>query len=94
MNPLFLSPQEILDNQVAAEREQYQPSAAEKFFAIVKSMLLRGMVIYFIMSMFRRPQAGQQAGGSTGADGTTHGRIQATNLFENGTYMVNFSYLT
>ncbi len=43
----------MLDAQVAAEREQYQPSAAEKFFAIVKSMLLRAMVIYFVMQFFK-----------------------------------------
>ena len=47
---------QILNQQIAAEREQYQPSASEKIFAIVKSMLMRGMVIYFIMSLFRKPQ--------------------------------------
>ena len=78
-----------MENQIAAEREQYQPSAAEKVFAVIKSMLLRGMVIYFVMTMFRRPQPSSNA--TAGADGTAGGaagRIQATNLFENGTYMV------
>ena len=52
---------EVLEARIANEREQYQPSAAEKIFAIIKSMLLRGMVIYFLMQFFRRPQPNQQA---------------------------------
>ena len=51
---------EVLEARIANEREQYQPSAAEKIFAIIKSMLLRGMVIYFLMHFFRRPQPNQQ----------------------------------
>lgn len=50
---------EVLDAQIANEREQYQPTAAEKVFAILKSMLLRAMVIYFIMQFFKRPQPNQ-----------------------------------
>ncbi len=45
--------QSLLEAQVASEREQYQPTAAEKVFAIVKSMLLRAMIIYFIMQFFK-----------------------------------------
>ena len=58
--------QEVLDAQIAAEREQYQPSAMEKFMSIVKSMMMRGLVIYFFMSMFRRqpPPSGQAGAGS------------------------------
>ena len=57
--------QEVLDAQIAAEREQYQPSAMEKFMSIVKSMMMRGLVIYFFMSMFRRqpPPSGQAGAG-------------------------------
>ena len=80
--------QEVLDAQIAAEREQYQPTAMEKIASIVKSMLMRGLVIYFFMSMFRRgqPPPGQTAG----ADGTVQlSNGAATNLFENGTVFVS-----
>jgi len=46
--------QQILRNQIDAEREQYQPTPMEKILAMIKSLFLRGMVIYFIMSVFRR----------------------------------------
>jgi len=81
-----------LDQQVAAEREQYQPTASEKIFAIVKSMLLRGMVIYFIMQMFRRPQPQPGTGSETGAKFGKGGA--ATNLFENGTVFDLYVYLS
>ena len=58
---------EVLEARIANEREQYQPSAAEKIFAIVKSMLLRAMVIYFLMQFFKRPQPNQQTS-APGAD--------------------------
>ena len=51
---------EVLEARIANEREQYQPSAAEKIFAIIKSMLLRAMVIYFFMQFFKRPQPNHQ----------------------------------
>ena len=81
--------QEVLDAQIAHEREQYQPSAAEKVFAIVKSMLLRGMIIYFFMQFFKRPQPNHQAG-APGSDGTVQlPKGAATNLFQNGTLFVS-----
>ena len=42
----------MLRAQVAEEREQYQPSPLEKMMAIMKSLFLRGMVIYFVVSVF------------------------------------------
>ena len=59
--------QEILDRQIAEERERYQPSTAEKIFATVKSLLLRGLIIYFVMTMFRRPQQQPNTSTETGA---------------------------
>jgi len=80
---------EVLEAQIAHEREQYQPSASEKVFAIVKSMLMRGLVIYFFMQFFRRPQPTQT--GPQGADGTVQlPKGAATNLFENGTLFVSY----
>merc|ERR1719450_549265 len=47
-------------------------------------MLMRGLVIYFFMQFFRRPQPTQT--GPQGADGTVQlPKGAATNLFENGT---------
>ena len=76
---------EVLDAQIAQERERYQPTTSEKLFAIVKSVIMRGMVLYFLMSFLRRPQSNQQAGDS-GEDGTVQLAKEAeTNLFENET---------
>ena len=85
---------EVLEAQIAHEREQYQPSASEKVFAIVKSMLMRGMVIYFFMQFFKRPQPNQQAS-APGADGTVQlPKGAATNLFQNGTLFDLYVYLS
>ena len=76
---------DVFDAQIAQEREQYQPTASEKLFAIVKSVIMRGMVIYFLMSFLRRPQPNQQTGVS-GEDETVQLEKEVeTNLFENGT---------
>jgi len=84
---------EVLEAQIANEREQYQPSASEKVFAIVKSMLMRGMIIYFFMQFFRRPQPNQA--GAPGADGTVQlPKGAATNLFENGTLFDLYVFLS
>lgn len=84
-----MSRQNVLEAQIAAEREQYQPSPAEKVFAMIKSLLMRGMVIYFIMTMFRRPGAGNNVA-TEGADGTVAGpKTVASNLFQNGTMMAS-----
>ena len=80
--------QEILDAQVNAAREQYQPSTSEKIFAMIKSLIMRGLVIYFIMSFFRRPQPS----GNTTAGNQPGVRTHATNLYVNGTVMVKISF--
>ena len=52
-------------------------------------MLMRGMIIYFFMQFFRRPQPTQT--GAPGADGTVQlPKGAATNLFENGTLFVSY----
>lgn len=85
---------ETFEAQVAAEREQHQPGAMEKIFGIVKSLLMRGMVIYFVMQFFRRPAA-PAANTVENADGTaTLPRGAATNLFENGTVFDLYVYLS
>lgn len=39
---------------VAKEREKYQPTAAEKIFATMKSIILRALAFYIIMWFFKR----------------------------------------
>ena len=39
---------------VQKEREKYQPTAAEKIFAVAKSIILRALVFYLIMWLFKR----------------------------------------
>ena len=43
----------MLRAQVDAEREQYQPTPLEKVMAMMKSLFMRGMVIYFVVSVFK-----------------------------------------
>lgn len=83
---------QILQNQVAAEREQYQPSPMEKFMAIAKSMIIRAMIIYFVMSFFRRPA--QPPAGSAENQNPATPRGAATNLFENGTVFDLYIYVS
>ena len=39
---------------VRQEREKYQPSTSEKIFAMVKSLLLRAIIFYFVLWLLRR----------------------------------------
>ena len=43
----------MLRAQIDAEREQYQPTPLEKVMAMMKSLFMRGMVIYFVVSVFK-----------------------------------------
>nr|CAG4643808.1 EOG090X032C [Lepidurus arcticus] len=58
-----------------------QPTRAESFFAMTKSLILRALIIYFISTMFRRPQA------PTGTSQGSTGLAPSTNLYANGTMM-------
>jgi hypothetical protein len=61
----------------------------ESFMSVVKSMVIRGMVIYFIMSFFRKQAAPVVP--TTGPDGSPLVMSSpAINIFENGTLMVKF----
>lgn len=83
--------EDAVNREISDQREAYQPSAKEKFFSIVKSMILRGMVVYFIMSFFKRP--------SSPSPSTVDGQVStvrgaATNLFEDGTRFDLYAYLS
>ena len=69
--------------QVALERERYQPTKLESFFAILKTLIIRGLIVYFIASFFRR-----QAAVEPGPGGVGPAKVPAFNIFENGTVMV------
>merc|ERR1711864_25342 len=44
---------------VRKEREKYQPTASEKIFAVVKSIIMRALAFYLIMWLFKRqPMSG------------------------------------
>ncbi|XP_026685374.1 cleft lip and palate transmembrane protein 1 homolog [Diaphorina citri] len=68
-----------------------QPSTAESFFAITKSLIIRGLVIYFISSFFRKPQPTQDVGPNGAA---LPPRIPSLNLFENGTNVEMYVFLS
>lgn len=70
--------------QVARERERYQPTKLESFFAITKTLIIRGLIIYFITSFFRRPATVEP-----GPGGAVPTKVPAFNIFENGTVMVS-----
>ncbi|XP_059485713.1 putative lipid scramblase CLPTM1 [Neocloeon triangulifer] len=76
-------------DQPAAEGEQQQGSARESFMSVVKSMVMRGLVIYFVMSFFKKPQApvGPSSQPSVVAS-------PAVNIFENGTLMDLYMFLS
>ncbi len=67
------------DNNPAAGR-------GESFLAVTKALIVRAMIIYFITSMFRRPQPVDVKSGG-GAVGVL---APSTNLYANGTMMVDF----
>lgn len=80
------------EGEVSADQaqQQQQPTRLESFFAITKSLIIRALVIYFISSFFRRPAAPPGEPGSTPATS----KLQAFNLFENGTVMDMYVFLS
>ncbi|XP_059095522.1 putative lipid scramblase CLPTM1 [Tigriopus californicus] len=74
-----------------------EPSAWAKVVSMAKSMVMRGLVIYFIMQFFRRPNAGAPPGAGTGVSGPSGAPLAspaAHNLFANGTVMDLYVYVS
>lgn len=69
---------------------QRQPSKLESFFAIVKSLIIRGIIIYFISSFFRGPQAPK----INEKEGTQVTYTPARNIFQEGTLLNLYVYLS
>ncbi|CAB3368484.1 Hypothetical predicted protein [Cloeon dipterum] len=72
-----------------AGQQQPQGTASESFMAVMKSMVLRGLVIYFVMSFFRKPAA--PVGPTSGPQVVNS---PALNIFENGTLMDMYVFLS
>ncbi|PNF19201.1 Cleft lip and palate transmembrane protein 1 [Cryptotermes secundus] len=75
--------------QVEQERERYQPTRLESFFAITKTLILRGIIMYVIVSLFRRPPTVV-----SGPNDVTPAKVLAFNMFENGTVMDLYVYIS
>lgn len=68
---------------------QRQPSKLESFFSIVKSLIIRGIIIYFISSFFRGPQAPKAT-----EKGVQVAYTPARNIFQEGTVLNLYVYLS
>lgn len=79
-------------NEGAADRastqQQQQPADRVSYFGVVKGIMVRAVIIYFITSFFRRPQTSptQQAPDTV--------RRSSGNLFPNGTEMDLYMYIS
>ena len=51
---MFQEDMKKFKGDVKQERERYQPSTREKIFAMVKSLLLRAIIFYFVLWLLRR----------------------------------------
>jgi len=72
------------DEQVDAARAQYQPTPWEKFLALAKSLFLRAIMIYFLMTFWRtNSKPAQTASGGGGAQAPAS--LASSNIFINGT---------
>ena len=65
----------------------------EKVLSIVKSLIMRGMVIYFVMTMFKRPTPTPTDPNNPNAP-TQLPRGAASNLFVNGTIFDLYVFLS
>ena len=51
---MFQEDMKKFKEDVKQERERYQPTTREKIFAMVKSLLLRAIIFYFVLWLLRR----------------------------------------
>lgn len=88
MVSLFLSQ---INAEIDEQRIKYQPSRLESFLAITKSLIIRALIIYFISYLFGRPAADSNSQSPGNVNPT---RLQAVNIFENGTVFDLHIYLS
>nr|CAG4640714.1 EOG090X032C [Eulimnadia texana] len=81
----------VVANQPAANAAaQPQQARGESFLSIAKSLIVRALIIYFITSMFRRPQTPAT---NSGQGGNVQ-RQASSNLYANGTLMDLYVYVS
>ncbi|XP_034949729.1 cleft lip and palate transmembrane protein 1 homolog [Chelonus insularis] len=81
-----------INAEVDAQRQKYQPTKWESFFAILKSLIIRSLIIYFITSFFRKPQTDPATVGGSGETGVS--KLPAFNIFGNGTVFDLYVFLS
>lgn len=82
-------PEDTNSALIDQQRQQYQPSKLESFFAITKTLIIRALLIYFITSFFRRPSSTPET-----SSGNFPSKAPAFNIFENGTVMDLYVYVS
>ncbi|KAE8750235.1 hypothetical protein FOCC_FOCC003043 [Frankliniella occidentalis] len=90
------APAQADQGEVQGQQDQQQarqPTGMESFFAVTKSLIIRALVIYFITSFFRKPQAPVAPTDSAGGV-QFKGNLPAFNLFENGTAMDLYVFIS
>ncbi|ODN05589.1 Cleft lip and palate transmembrane protein 1 [Orchesella cincta] len=81
------------DEQVDAARAQYQPSPWEKFLALAKSLFLRAIMIYFLMTFWRTNSKPAQTA-SSGGGAQAPASLASSNIFINGTELEMYVYIS
>ncbi|XP_050430541.1 putative lipid scramblase CLPTM1 [Adelges cooleyi] len=71
-----------------AQEEQPQQGRFNMFFSVVKTLIVRSLIIYFITSMFKKPAPAPSPGGAS------LDTVPYTNLFEFGTPFDMYVYLS
>ncbi|XP_018319956.1 cleft lip and palate transmembrane protein 1 homolog [Agrilus planipennis] len=82
------------ENAVSQAEPERQPSRFQSFVSILKPILVRILIIYFITSFFRLRSPPPTTVNVTGTPGSESGVGPAKNLFPNGTRMSLFVYIT
>lgn len=83
---IYSTLQLTFDEQVDQAREAYQPTPMEKFFSIMKSLILRALVVYFIMTFIK---GSSKAPAATTPGGSSKAPVSASvNVYPNGTELV------
>ncbi|CAG9838081.1 unnamed protein product [Diabrotica balteata] len=77
----------VAQNDAAQQRA---PTKMESFLAVVKSLIIRAMIMYFIFSFFRSPQPQKP----TNDQGVKMPQTAARNIFPDGTIMNLYIYLS
>lgn len=92
MTPASAEPTEDQDPQPQQQQNARQPTGMESFMAITKSLIIRALVIYFITSFFRKPQAPISTDPATGVQ--SKGSMPAFNLFPNGSALDLYVFIS